>query len=67
MTAVELPGADHPLPDAALRARREAVVIEHLTAEMAGDLDACLATMPDGAHYRTMPLRRTLAGDGADG
>ncbi|MER6816910.1 ester cyclase [Spirillospora sp. NPDC000708] len=63
MTAVELPGADHPLPDADLRARREAVVIEHLTTEMAGDLDACLATMPDGAHYRIMPLRRAHAGD----
>ncbi|MEU8801307.1 ester cyclase [Spirillospora sp. NPDC048819] len=30
---------------------------------MAGDLDACLATMPKGAHYRILPTGRVHAGD----
>lgn len=61
---IQLPGAERPLPDAGRRARREAVVREHMTSEMAGDLDACLATMPDGANYRIVPMGREH--DGAE-
>ncbi len=50
-------------PDATLRAAREAVVAEHIRAEMAGDLDAVLATFPDGATYSVMPLGRDHNGD----
>lgn len=60
---IQLPGAERPLPDAGRRARREAVVREHMTSEMAGDLDACLATMPDGANYRIVPMGREHDGD----
>ena len=60
---IQLPGADRPLPGASRRARREAVVREHISSEMAGDLDACLATMPDGANYRILPMGREHDGD----
>lgn len=60
---IPFPGAERPLPDAVLRARREAVVRAHMTAEMAGDLDACLATMPGGANYRILPMGREHDGD----
>lgn len=61
--SIELPGADRPLPGAELRKRREDVVREHLRTEMAGDLDACLATMPGGANYRILPMGREHDGD----
>ena len=60
---IGLPGADRPLPDAGLRARREARVREHIAAETAGDLAATLATMPRGANYRILPLGREHDGD----
>jgi steroid delta-isomerase-like uncharacterized protein len=60
---IDLPGADRPVPGAGLRARREAVVREHLRTEMAGDLDGCLATMPGGASYRILPMGRGHDGD----
>ncbi len=52
-------------PDAALRAAREAVVAEHIRAEMAGDLDAVLATFPGGATYSVVPLGQDHNGDDA--
>ena len=61
--AISLPGADRPLPDAGLRARREAKVREHIAAETAGDLEATLATMPDGANYRIVALGVEHDGD----
>lgn len=60
---IQLPGVDRPLPDADMRARREAVVRKHMASEMAGDLDACLATMPGGANYRILPMGREHDGD----
>ena len=60
---IPLPGADRPLPDAGLRARREAKVREHIAAETAGDLDGTLATMPGGANYRILPLGVEHDGD----
>ncbi|GGJ51431.1 ester cyclase [Streptomyces brasiliensis] len=47
-----LPGADLPAPDADLRARREAVVIEHTIAETQWDIDGVFATFPRGPVYR---------------
>ncbi len=61
--SIDLPGAGRPLPGAGLRARREAVVREHISAETAGDLDATLATMPGGASYRILPTGRDHDGD----
>lgn len=60
---IVFPGAGRPLPGADLRRRREQVVREHMTTEMAGDLDACLATMPGGADYAIKPLGRDHHGD----
>jgi len=39
-----------------LRTHREAVVAEHMRAEMAGDLDATLDTFTDEAEYDIVPL-----------
>jgi hypothetical protein len=50
-----LPGADLPQPDAELRKKREAVVMEHTIAESAWDIDGVLATFPRGGIYRVMP------------
>ncbi|WP_336213186.1 nuclear transport factor 2 family protein [Nonomuraea sp. LPB2021202275-12-8] len=60
---IAFPGADRPLPDGELRRRREKVVREHMRAEMAGDLDACLATMPGGADYAIKATGREHHGD----
>jgi len=40
-----------------LRAAREAVVAEHMRAEMAGDLDATIATFPREPEYDIVPLQ----------
>jgi len=50
-------------PAATLRAAREAVIAEHIRAEMAGDLDAVLATFPGGATYSVIPLGHDHNGD----
>lgn len=42
--------------DPDLERRREAVVAEHMRAEMAGDLDATLATFPGEPEYDIVPL-----------
>lgn len=47
-----LPGADLPQPDAELRKKREAVVLQHTVAEIAWDIDGVLATFPRGGVYR---------------
>jgi predicted ester cyclase len=49
-----LPGTDLPQPDAELRAKREAVVMEHTIREHAWDIDGVLATFPRGGVYRVM-------------
>ncbi|MGY0019306.1 nuclear transport factor 2 family protein [Streptomyces sp. cg35] len=54
--AFTLPGADLPQPDAELRKRREAVVIEHTVAEGAWDIDGVLATFPRGGVYKVIPF-----------
>ncbi len=54
-----LPGADLPLPDAELRKRREAVVMEHTVAEVAWDIDGVLATFPRGGVYRVLPFEES--------
>lgn len=46
-----------------LRAHREAVVVEHMRAEMAGDLDATLATFTGEAEYDIVPLPLVHIGD----
>lgn len=51
----KLPGADLAQPDAELRKKREAVVMEHTIAEHAWDIDGVLATFPRGGVYRVMP------------
>lgn len=50
----KLPGADLAAPDAELRKKREAVVMEHTIAEHAWDIDGVLATFPRGGVYRVM-------------
>ncbi|MFC8147376.1 ester cyclase [Streptomyces paradoxus] len=50
----KLPGADLAQPDADLRKKREAVVMEHTIAEHAWDIDGVLATFPRGGVYRVM-------------
>ncbi|MEV5322012.1 nuclear transport factor 2 family protein [Streptomyces sp. NPDC052687] len=50
----KLPGADLAQPDAELRKKREAVVMEHTIAEHAWDIDGVLATFPRGGVYRVM-------------
>ncbi|MEU2898415.1 nuclear transport factor 2 family protein [Streptomyces sp. NPDC088106] len=50
----KLPGTDLAQPDAELRKRREAVVMEHTVAEHAWDIDGVLATFPRGGVYRVM-------------
>ncbi len=43
-------------PSTEVRAERERVVAEHMRAEMAGDLDATLATFPGEPEYDIVPL-----------
>lgn len=49
--------------DDELRSHREAVVAEHMRAEMAGDLDATLATFTGEPEYDIVPLPRIHLGD----
>jgi steroid delta-isomerase-like uncharacterized protein len=49
--------------DDELRTHREAVVAEHMRAEMAGDLDATLATFTGEAEYDIVPLPLAHIGD----
>jgi steroid delta-isomerase-like uncharacterized protein len=49
--------------DNELRTHREAVVAEHMRAEMAGDLDATLATFTGEAEYDIVPLPLVHIGD----
>jgi steroid delta-isomerase-like uncharacterized protein len=46
-----------------LRTHREAVVAEHMRAEMAGDLDATLATFTGDPEYDIVPLPVLHVGD----
>jgi steroid delta-isomerase-like uncharacterized protein len=46
-----------------LRTHRETVVAEHMRAEMAGDLDATLATFTDDPEYDIVPLPVLHRGD----
>lgn len=51
------------MPDAATMAARQAVVAEHMRAEMAGELDACLATFAgDEVSYDIVPLGALVSG-----
>jgi steroid delta-isomerase-like uncharacterized protein len=51
--------------DSDLRQAREAVVAEHIRAEMAGDLDATLATFDREPEYDIVPLGTLHRGDDA--
>jgi steroid delta-isomerase-like uncharacterized protein len=55
----EFPGAAKELPDADLRKKREAVVLEHTMAEMVWDIDGVLATFPRGGVYRVLPFEES--------
>lgn len=48
-----------------LRAHRESVVAEHIRAEMAGDLDATLATFTGEPEYDIVPIGQIHVGDEA--
>ena len=50
--------------DDELRTHREAIVAEHMRAEMAGDLDATLATFTGEPQYDIVPLPVVHVGDG---
>jgi len=50
--------------DDQLRTHRDAVVAEHMRAEMAGDLDATLATFSGVPEYDIVPLPLVHVGDG---
>jgi steroid delta-isomerase-like uncharacterized protein len=52
-------------PDRDLRERREAIVRRHMDAEMAGDLDATLATFDGEPEYDIAPLHQLHRGDTA--
>ena len=54
--------ASSALPDLDLQRRREAVVAEHMRAEMAADLDATLATFPGEPEYDIVPLHGVRRG-----
>lgn len=54
-------------PNDELRARREAVVREHMDAEAAGDVEGVLRTFPRGAHYTFVAFEQELDGDEAVG
>lgn len=56
--------ASSELHDLDLQHRREAVVAEHMRAEMAGDLDATLATFPGEPEYDIVPLHGVRRGHG---
>lgn len=57
---LEFPGADRPLPDAPLRAKREELIARHALAEFAQDVDGVLATFARGARYIMMPFDEVL-------
>lgn len=50
-------------PNESLRRDRENVVAEHMTAEMAGDLDRTLATFAEVPEYDIVPLHGLRRGD----
>ena len=54
---VESDGQRRLFPSESLRLAGEAVVAEHMTAEMAGDLDRTLATFADVPEYDIVPPR----------
>ena len=52
-------------PDPGCAERREQIVERHIQAEMAGDLDACLATFDAGVSYDIVPLGVPAVGEDA--
>ncbi len=63
MSASVHPMSDDDFPNESLRLAREAVVSEHMTAEMAGDLNRTLATFADVPEYDIVPLHGLRRGD----
>jgi steroid delta-isomerase-like uncharacterized protein len=62
LSATRSAGLPADLPVDALRAERERAVREHIRAEMAGDLDATIATFPVEAQYDIVPLGEVHTG-----